>query len=76
MKSGKNNNNPTPPEWQKNGLDPGSHLLCHCCSEKDQQLSTEALATADGSSVSTIHAVLHQDSGLEQKFARWAPKLL
>jgi hypothetical protein len=38
--------------------------------EDDRRLSIEALATAHGTSVSTIHAVLHDDLGLEKKSAR------
>ncbi len=44
--------------------------------EEDRQLSIEALATAHGTSISTIHAVLHDNLGLEKKSARWVPKLL
>jgi hypothetical protein len=43
---------------------------------EDRQLSIEALATAQGMSVSIIHAILHQDLGHEKKSARWVPKLL
>ncbi len=44
--------------------------------EEDRRVCIEALATAHGMSVSTIHAVLHDDLGLEKKSARWVPKLL
>ena len=44
--------------------------------EDDRRVSIEALAAAHGTSVSTIHAVLHDDLGLEKKSARWVPKLL
>jgi histone-lysine N-methyltransferase SETMAR len=44
--------------------------------EEDRRICIEALATAHGTSVSTIHAVLHDDLGLEKKSARWVPKLL
>jgi hypothetical protein len=44
--------------------------------EEDHRLCIEALATAHGTSVSTIHAVLHDNLGLEKKSARWVPKLL
>jgi hypothetical protein len=44
--------------------------------DEDRQLSIKALATAHGMSISTIHAVLHEDLGLEKKSARWVPKLL
>jgi hypothetical protein len=36
--------------------------------EKGRRLSIEALAT--------IHAILHDDFGLEKKSVRWVPKLL
>ncbi len=44
--------------------------------EEDRRICIEALATAQCMSVSTIHAVLHDDLGLEKKSARWVPKLL
>jgi hypothetical protein len=44
--------------------------------EEDRRICIEALATAHGTSVSTIHAVLHDDLGLEKKSARWVPTLL
>jgi hypothetical protein len=44
--------------------------------EDDRRVCIETLATAHGTSVSTIHAVLHDDLGLEKKSARWVPKLL
>jgi hypothetical protein len=44
--------------------------------EDDHRVCIEALAMAHGMSVSMIHAVLHDDLGLEKKSARWVPKLL
>jgi hypothetical protein len=44
--------------------------------EDDRRMCIEALATAHGTSISMIHAVLHDDLGLEKKSARWVPKLL
>ncbi len=44
--------------------------------EEDHRLSIKTLATAHGTSVSMIHTVLHDDSGLEKKSVRWVPKLL
>jgi hypothetical protein len=44
--------------------------------EDDRRMCIEVLATAHGTSVSTIHAVLHDDLGFERKSARWVPKLL
>ncbi len=44
--------------------------------EEIHRICIEALATAHGMSVSTIHAVLHDDLGLEKKSARWVAKLL
>jgi hypothetical protein len=44
--------------------------------EDDRRVCIEALATAHGTSVLTIHAVVHDDLGLEKKSARWVPKLL
>jgi hypothetical protein len=44
--------------------------------EEVRRICIEALATAQGTSVSIIHAVLHDDLGLEKKSARWVPKLL
>jgi histone-lysine N-methyltransferase SETMAR len=44
--------------------------------EDDRRVSIEALAATHGTSVSMIHAVLHDDLGLEKKSARWVPKLL
>jgi hypothetical protein len=44
--------------------------------EEKRRLSIEALATAHGTSVSMIHAMLQDDFGLEKKSARWVPKLL
>ncbi len=64
-----------PPEQQKNGPDSSSHCLCHhCC--WGRPLSIEALITALEMSISTIHAVFHEDLGHEKKFARWILKLL
>ncbi len=44
--------------------------------EEDRWICIETLAMAHDTSVSTIHAVLHDDLGLEKKSARWVPKLL
>ncbi len=44
--------------------------------EEEHRLSIEALATAHGTSVSMIHAMLQDDFGLEKKSARWVLKLL
>jgi hypothetical protein len=44
--------------------------------EEDRRVCIEALAMAHGTSVSTIHAVLHDDLGLEKKSVRWVTKLL
>ncbi len=44
--------------------------------EDDRRVCIEALATAHGTSISMIHAMLHADLGLEKKSARWVPKLL
>jgi hypothetical protein len=38
--------------------------------EEDRRICIEALATAHGTSVSTIHAMLHDDLGFEKKSAR------
>jgi hypothetical protein len=44
--------------------------------EEDCWLSIKVLAIAHGTSISTIHPVLHEDLGLKKKSARWVPKLL
>jgi hypothetical protein len=44
--------------------------------EDDCHLGVKYLAAAHGVSVYTIHSILHKDLGLENKSARWVPKLL
>jgi hypothetical protein len=44
--------------------------------EADHQICIKALASAYGTSVGTIFAILHEDLGLVKKSARWVPKLL
>jgi hypothetical protein len=44
--------------------------------EDDRRVCIEALATAHGTSISTIHAMLHTNLGLEKKSARSVHKLL
>ncbi len=41
--------------------------------EDDRRICIEALAMAHGTSVSTIHAVLHDDLGLEKKVCQVGP---
>jgi AraC-like DNA-binding protein len=51
----------------KNSLNPSSHFLCAAAVEEKCRLIIEALATTNGMSVSTFHAVFHEDLGLEKK---------
>jgi hypothetical protein len=44
--------------------------------EADRRICVKALASAHGTSVGTIFAILHEDLGLVKKNARWVPKLL
>ncbi len=44
--------------------------------EADRRICIKALASAHGTSVGTIFAILHKDLGLVKKSARWEPKLI
>jgi histone-lysine N-methyltransferase SETMAR len=44
--------------------------------EADRRICVKSLASAHGTSVGTIFAILHEDLGLVKKSARWVPKLL
>jgi hypothetical protein len=44
--------------------------------EQDRCQSVKSLAAAHEVSMYTIHSILHKDLGLENKSARWLPKLL
>jgi hypothetical protein len=61
---------------KKNARTPALIASVAAFDEDNRQVCIEALATAHGTSVSTIHTTLHDDLGLEKKSARWVPKLL
>jgi hypothetical protein len=58
----------------KKGPDPSSHVSVDAAVEEDCQLGVKALATVHWKSISTIHAILHEDLGLENKSARLVSK--
>jgi hypothetical protein len=64
------------PELQKTVRTPPLISPVTAAVAEDCQLSIEALAIKYGTFISTIHIVLHEDLGLEKKFARWVHKLL
>jgi hypothetical protein len=70
VKNSKNTDDQRHLNGNKNSVNPSAAAV-----EEKFRLIIEALATANGMSVSTFHAVFHEDLGLGKKSAGWMPKV-